>query len=284
MRSETTATTAPARTTRAIATNWVTRLLLVLLSWSSCHHHHDSNLAVGVIIVDAFPSPSLLPLRRRHLQTPSSATATAPSSSSSHHHYHERFENSKASTRSNSAPLRATTDDTNNNEDEEDEVFRLTPGRQWQEWSREIEHESKTKTKRQSPTTSTNNNPYYLDDLTPPPVNFVRNSILFSDNPSTKKRNNVVLDVWMACRTYLPAVLTGAWPWRDVGAMDDRPLAALYNMMLVRIPVIAVAVLYWKNLLWDDHGLVMDFGVVGDGPQVINPVVVTILVCVMLLP
>ncbi|KAG7355280.1 hypothetical protein IV203_004636 [Nitzschia inconspicua] len=122
----------------------------------------------------------------------------------------------------------------------------------------------------------------FLDDLTPPPVNFARNSILFSDNPSTKKRNNIMLDVWKSSRTYLPAVLTGAWPWRDVHRMDQEPVAALYNMIVVRLPVVAVGVVYWKQLLWDHHGLVMDFGLNG-GPQDMNPWLVTLILCLILL-
>jgi hypothetical protein len=123
----------------------------------------------------------------------------------------------------------------------------------------------------------------YLDDLTPPPVNFARNSILFSDNPSTKQRNNPVLDLWIFCRTYAPAVVTGTWPWRDVNRMDGQPLASLYNMAFVRLPILSVGVVYWKNLLLDGHDLVMDFGLIGNGPQVMNPVLVTTVLCIILL-
>ena len=129
--------------------------------------------------------------------------------------------------------------------------------------------------------------PNFLDDLIPPPVNFARNSILFSDNPSTKKRNNIVLDIWRTCRTYLPAFVTGAWPWRNNNPQqplgDDRPLAALYNMILVRLPVVTVGIIYWKQLLWDHHDLIMDFGFTGNGPQVMNPLLVTFVLCFMLL-
>lgn len=123
----------------------------------------------------------------------------------------------------------------------------------------------------------------FMDDLTPPPVNFARNSILFSDNPSTKKRNNIMLDVWKTSRTYLPAFLTGAWPWRDVDRMDNQPVAALYNMIVVRLPVVLVGIFYWKQLLLDHHDLVMDFGFLTDGPQVMNPLLVTLVLCFILL-
>eukprot|EP00533_Pseudo-nitzschia_delicatissima_P004838 CAMPEP_0116109612 /NCGR_PEP_ID=MMETSP0327-20121206/17423_1 /TAXON_ID=44447 /ORGANISM="Pseudo-nitzschia delicatissima, Strain B596" /LENGTH=219 /DNA_ID=CAMNT_0003602625 /DNA_START=57 /DNA_END=713 /DNA_ORIENTATION=- len=98
----------------------------------------------------------------------------------------------------------------------------------------------------------------YLDDLTPPPVNFARNSILFSENPSTKLRNNPPLKVWKVCRSNLPAVLTGAWPWRDIESLDERPLAALYNAFLVRLPVLAVAASYLYQKIAEGHDLVID--------------------------
>jgi hypothetical protein len=122
----------------------------------------------------------------------------------------------------------------------------------------------------------------YLDDLTPPPVNFARSSILFSDNPSTKRRNNVALDAWKACRSNLPAFITGAWPWRDIETMDRQPLAALYNMMIVRLPVIAVAAVYLKQLMVDHHGLVLDFGMM-EGPQIMNPLLVLLVLGIILL-
>jgi hypothetical protein len=133
------------------------------------------------------------------------------------------------------------------------------------------------------PPAATTSSYTYLDDLTPPPVNFARNSILFSDNPSTRRRNNPVLDVWRFCRTYLPAVVTGAWPWRDGDRMDGEPVASLYNMAFVRIPAVCVGVVYWKNLLLDGHDLVMDFGLIGDGPQVMNPILVMVVLCFILL-
>ena len=109
----------------------------------------------------------------------------------------------------------------------------------------------------------------YIEDLTPPTVNFKRDSILFSDNPSTQ-RSNSGLDLWKACKKNLPAVFTGAWPWRDPNVADNDPLAGFYNLAFVRLPVILVGVVYTKNLL-EGHPLVVDFG---DGPFAMNPLII----------
>ncbi len=98
----------------------------------------------------------------------------------------------------------------------------------------------------------------YLDDLTPPPINWARDSILFSDNPATK-RNNAAVDAWRLCRLYLPPVFTGTWSWRDTNITEKNPLGALYNMIVVRIPTMGIGLVYIKNLV-DGHPLIMDFG------------------------
>ena len=133
-----------------------------------------------------------------------------------------------------------------------------------------------------SPSNSNNKN-NYLDDLTPPPVNFARNSILFSENPSTKVRNNSALDAWRFARTYLPAIATGAWPWRDPVGMDERPLAALYNAAFVRLPVLGVGCSYLYQKIAEGHDLVVDFGFDASGPQAIPPVLVLAVLVVILL-
>eukprot|EP00429_Kryptoperidinium_foliaceum_P003043 CAMPEP_0176016284 /NCGR_PEP_ID=MMETSP0120_2-20121206/7770_1 /TAXON_ID=160619 /ORGANISM="Kryptoperidinium foliaceum, Strain CCMP 1326" /LENGTH=197 /DNA_ID=CAMNT_0017349273 /DNA_START=116 /DNA_END=709 /DNA_ORIENTATION=+ len=109
----------------------------------------------------------------------------------------------------------------------------------------------------------------YLDDLTPPPVNFARDSILFSDNPATK-RNNAAVEAWSICRKNLPPVFTGTWPWRDPNITERDPLGALYNMFVVRIPTMGIGVVYIKNLV-EGHPLVMDFG---HGPFEMSPLIV----------
>jgi hypothetical protein len=108
-----------------------------------------------------------------------------------------------------------------------------------------------------------------LTDLTPPSVNLARDSILFSENPSTQ-RNNSALDAWNAAKSNLPAFLTGAWPWRDLSVADKDPVGALYNIAMVRLPVVLVGILYGKNLI-EGHPLVMD---IGDGPFVMSPLIV----------
>jgi len=123
----------------------------------------------------------------------------------------------------------------------------------------------------------------YLDDLTPPPVNFARNSILFSENPSTKLRNNPPLAVWKFFRAHFPAIVTGAWPWRDLEALDEQPLAALYNALLVRLPVLAVGISYLYQKIAKNHDLVIDLGFDASGPQAVPPVlVIGVLVLILL--
>ena len=108
-----------------------------------------------------------------------------------------------------------------------------------------------------------------MDDLTPPPINFARDSLLFSENPATK-RNNAAVHAWKACNQYLPPVFTGNWPWRNQQSMEQNPLEKLYNMVIVRIPTMGIGVVYIKNLL-ESHPLIMDFG---QGPMEMSPIVV----------
>jgi len=130
----------------------------------------------------------------------------------------------------------------------------------------------------------TKNSSYnYLDDLTPPPVNFSRNSILFSEQPSTKLRNNPPLTVWKFSRTHLPAVVTGAWPWKDMEHLDEHPLGALYNVLLVRFPVLGVTASYLYQKIAEGHDLVIDLGFDANGPQAVPPVlVIAVLVLILL--
>mmetsp|Transcript_24947 Transcript_24947/g.61373 ORF Transcript_24947/g.61373 Transcript_24947/m.61373 type:complete len:192 (-) Transcript_24947:395-970(-) len=110
----------------------------------------------------------------------------------------------------------------------------------------------------------------YLDDLTPPPINLKRESILFSPNPSTKG-DNEVLDLWITCKERLPAVITGAWPWRPTQVADADPMGALYNIAFVRMPVIGVGIGYIQQALIQGHPLMVD---VGQGPFEISPLIV----------
>ena len=121
---------------------------------------------------------------------------------------------------------------------------------------------------------------HLLDDLTPPTLNLARDSILFSDNPSTAKSSNLqALKLWQSCKATLPPVITGAWPWRVASSTaDQNPIGALYNIAFVRLPVIAVAVIYVKNVL-QGHPLIMD---IGDGPFEMSPVVVLTILALIL--
>jgi len=116
-----------------------------------------------------------------------------------------------------------------------------------------------------------------LDNLTPPPINLARDSILFSVNPSTK-RNNGVLDLWRSCKTNLPAVITGVWPWKDSDFADDNPIGGLYNITFVRMPAIVVGFVYGINL-FEGHPLIVD---IGNGPFVMSPLVVLAVLALML--
>ena len=169
------------------------------------------------------------------------------------------------------------TSSNDDNDDDDDEVFAPSIP------TRNEKEENPTVSTTSSSSKNKNKNKKYLDDLTPPPVNFARNSILFSENPSTKLRNNPPLAVWKFSRTYLPAVLTGAWPWRDINELDERPLAALYNALLVRLPVLVVTVSYLYQKIAEGHDLVIDLGFDSSGPQAVPPIlVVTVLVLILL--
>jgi hypothetical protein len=160
-----------------------------------------------------------------------------------------------------------------NDESIDDEIFIPTQNDRSNKAKEENEDENENENKSYN----------YLDDLTPPPVNFARNSILFSEQPSTKLRNNPPLTVWKFSRTYLPAVITGAWSWRDTDVLDERPLAALYNALLVRLPVIVVGTSYLYQKIAEGHDLIIDLGFDANGPQAVPPVlVIAVLVLILL--
>ena len=117
-----------------------------------------------------------------------------------------------------------------------------------------------------------------LDDLEPPTINFVRNSILFDENPQTK-RNNIILNVWKSTRSNVPKFITGAW--YDDRTLDDNPMGALYNMAFVRIPILLAYMGYLKNTFLDDHPIFIDFG---NGPFLFHPIAATALLILMLGP
>ena len=107
-----------------------------------------------------------------------------------------------------------------------------------------------------------------LDDLMPPPFQFRRESILFGDNPSTKT-NNSVLRLWRFLQQTLPPLVTGVSPNNNDDVDKNNPFGAIYNMVLVRIPLLATGFVYTRNLL-EGHPVVID---VGAGPTELPPIV-----------
>lgn len=103
-------------------------------------------------------------------------------------------------------------------------------------------------------------------DLMFPAITLRKESILFGENPTTRKNSNA-LRAWRATKQFLPFVVTGA---RTPTTADDNPIAGFYNMIFVRVPTIAAGLVYVKNSL-TGHPLVID---VGFGASEVNPVIV----------
>lgn len=117
-----------------------------------------------------------------------------------------------------------------------------------------------------------------LDDLTPPSVNFSRNSMLFGDDPPTQ-RKNTPLKVWRGVKSFLPSFVTGAW---EDSQGDKKPVEHLYNTVFVRLPTVLMACVYIRNLL-QGHGLIMNVGDgFGDGLFEIPPLIVFSVILVIL--
>jgi hypothetical protein len=109
-----------------------------------------------------------------------------------------------------------------------------------------------------------------LDDVTPPSINFRKESILFGDNPATK-RNNFFLDVWQDCQSTLPTLLTGGSDTNNNSNNNNvDPAARLYNMIFVRGPTVIVGLFYVKNTV-TGHPLIVD---IGHGPFEVSPLIV----------
>ena len=113
-----------------------------------------------------------------------------------------------------------------------------------------------------------------LDDLTPPSVNFSRNSMLFGDDPPSQ-RKNTPLKVWRGVKSFFPSFVTGAW---EDSQGDKKPVEHLYNTAFVRLPTVLMACVYIRNLLYG-HGLVMN---VGDGNFELPPLIVFSIILVIL--
>jgi hypothetical protein len=130
-----------------------------------------------------------------------------------------------------------------------------------------------------------------LDDVTPPTINLKRESILFGENPETR-RNNIFLATWKDAKATLPPIITGVrqqQPPLPPPHLDDEtqpaimtdtttlppldegdPVALLYNMVFVRGPTIAAGLVYAKNVI-TGHPLIVD---IGDGPFEVSPIIV----------
>jgi len=128
----------------------------------------------------------------------------------------------------------------------------------------------------QSPSAPPLNDEKYLDNLRPPELNLSRESILFGENPSTKK-NNSVLRLWRQMKATLPKIVTGAW---NDNCGEDNPAGALYNLAFVRLPVIGAFLVYVKNNA-TGHPLIVD---IGNGPFEMSPVAVIGVLVLMLGP
>lgn len=115
----------------------------------------------------------------------------------------------------------------------------------------------------------------HLNDLTPPLINWRRESILFGDRPATQKNNNA-LRLWRKVKSSLPPVVTGAYKKTTA---DANPMGALFNMLFIRIPILAAGILYVVNLA-TGHPLIMD---VGYGPFEVSPIIVGGVLYLMLL-
>jgi hypothetical protein len=158
-------------------------------------------------------------------------------------------------------------------DEEEEEAFTFDPSRRLSDTT--------TSSESSSSTTTTTTEANYIDDLTPPPINLARDSILFSENPSTQRNNNSALDAWKFCKSNLPAVFTGAWPWREneqKSLANHNPVGGLYNMAFVRLPVILIGLVYSRNL-FEGHPLIMD---IGDGPFAMSPLIVYLVLALIL--
>jgi hypothetical protein len=219
--------------------------------------HHGLRQVIAVLIlafyaVDALVSPGrlLLPATATSsMRTSLSNTGTPTSVAGS------------AIRKGGGVQVRSSKND-NNNEDEAEESY-------FSDQRRSRFRTAKTASSKNSTTASTSHHANYLDDLTPPPINWARDSILFSENPATA-RNNGVVETWRLCKEYLPPVFTGTWSWRDTSITDRNPLGAIYNMLVVRIPTMGIGFVYIKNLT-EGHPLIMD---IGQGAFEMSPVVV----------
>ena len=132
-----------------------------------------------------------------------------------------------------------------------------------------------------------------FSDLQPPVFNLRKESLLF-DEHATTRRNNNVQRLWDFCVTNLPYVFHGCSTTASSSSNDDDnnepkqkrtmdPMAALYNMMFVRFPVIATGCMYTYQWMTRQHNpLIVDLGIVGDGNWEVPPLVVGLVLWIIL--
>jgi hypothetical protein len=85
---------------------------------------------------------------------------------------------------------------------------------------------------------------------------------------------------WAAIKKYVPPIVTGSWDPEDA-ERNKRPGEAIYNMVFIRIPVIAAGI-WFVQFIATGNQLVLDFGL-GSGPAEVSPFIVAGVVALMLL-
>ena len=100
---------------------------------------------------------------------------------------------------------------------------------------------------------------------------YIHNLQMSEDN-----REDVPLKIWKQTKAVLPPFVTGD----HKGQRGDRsPLAALYNMFFVRIPIIATGLFYASKLSDPSWALICDLGF---GQFEVPPTLVALAILVML--
>lgn len=154
-------------------------------------------------------------------------------------------------------------------------------------------------------------------DLQPPIYNLQKESLLFDDTSATLYNNNMVR-FWILCQRYLPRIVHGKRRKgkqqqqnnnnqsinqayysttataqntnskkqqqeidnNDNNDIDDHPIAYLYNMFFVRIPIIITGIFYMYQLLYQKHPFICDLG---DGPFEVPAIIVLGVLYILLL-
>lgn len=151
-------------------------------------------------------------------------------------------------------------------------------------------------------------------DLQPPIYNLQKESLLFDSTSATLYNNNMAR-FWMLCQRYLPRIVHGKrkkgkqqqknksqsmnqayYSTTTTSAQntnsknqqqmtendnnDDHPIAYLYNMFFVRIPIIITGLFYMYQLLYERHPFICDLG---DGPFEVPAIIVLGVLYILLL-